>query len=396
MEDPRSKVAPFGLIREALEGISRRPSRSLVAIVGSALGIGAFVSVLGLTATANSQIAETFTDLAATELLVQHAPVGEVTSFSQARQRAIASLNGVRGVARKWDLSAFGVSRLPDEVRTSEGQNFRVTAASPSFWSLSIPSMVWGRVFDDTLSQLPVAVLGEQVAIDLGIPANQKSPLVHIGGKPFAVIGVVSSARRDEVTATSVVVPDAYSKRNLAGPGSSDALFVVVDRGAGAQVAAEIPVAVNPFIPSVVEVQFAPPPRILANSVTRNLQQLFIVLASVSVLVAAVGIVNINLFSVLERVPEIGLRRSVGALRKHVLIQFLYESAILSGLGGIVGGLFGELVVLGVSLFRDWTPTIVPWTLYLAPPAGVVIGLIAGAYPAYRASKVEPVEAFRR
>jgi macrolide transport system ATP-binding/permease protein len=111
--------------------------------------------------------------------------------------------------------------------------------------------------------------------------------------------------------------------------------------------------------------------------------------------VGAIGIANITLVSVMERIGEIGLRRAIGATRMHVAAQFLVESASLGVVGGILGASFGVIIVVAVSAWQSWTPVLDPLAPFLAPLVGGAIGLLAGAYPALRAARLEPVEAFR-
>ena len=126
-----------------------------------------------------------------------------------------------------------------------------------------------------------------------------------------------------------------------------------------------------------------------------DLNALFLLLGGVSLLVGALGIANVTLVSVLERVGEIGLRRALGARRRHIAAQFLVESAAMGLLGGIVGASLGTLLVVAVSASRDWTPVLDAWVPLAAPAAGALIGLVSGAYPSLRAAAMEPVEALR-
>jgi ABC-type antimicrobial peptide transport system permease subunit len=111
--------------------------------------------------------------------------------------------------------------------------------------------------------------------------------------------------------------------------------------------------------------------------------------------VGAIGIANITLVSVLERVGEIGLRRSLGASRRHIAEQFLLESTTLGLVGGIIGASLGTLVVISVAATRTWTPVLEPWVPLGAPLLGGVVGLLAGLYPSVRAAALQPVEALR-
>ena len=118
-------------------------------------------------------------------------------------------------------------------------------------------------------------------------------------------------------------------------------------------------------------------------------------LGGVSLLVGAIGIANVTLVSVLERVGEIGLRRSLGASKRHIAGQFLVESTGMGLTGGIIGASAGILVIVAVSASRTWTPVLDPWIPLGAPALGALIGLLSGTYPALRAASLEPVDALR-
>jgi len=122
----------------------------------------------------------------------------------------------------------------------------------------------------------------------------------------------------------------------------------------------------------------------------------FYVAIGIGLLVGVVGIANTTLVSVLERVPEIGLRRAIGARRGQIATQFLLESLVLGTIGGLLGGASGVCGVAAVALAKGWVPVIPFWICVLAPVLGSVTGVVAGAYPAARAARVEPVLALAR
>jgi macrolide transport system ATP-binding/permease protein len=129
--------------------------------------------------------------------------------------------------------------------------------------------------------------------------------------------------------------------------------------------------------------------------VKNDLNLLFLILGGVSLLVGAIGIANVTLVSVIERTGEIGLRRALGASRRHVGQQFLLESTTIGFVGGVLGASLGTLVVVIVSAYQSWTPVLDPATPFLAPVVGALTGLVSGTYPAIRATRLTPVDALR-
>ncbi len=401
-----SRLAFRDLMAEAVAGMLQRPARSALTTLGTVLGIGAFVAVLGLTATTSSQVDSRFDALTATEVTVEDvgAADGSFTgmSFPSDASDRIEALNGVTHAGVYWPVGLTDSERVrssPVGASVTE-QESQVVAATPGVLEAVRPTLRAGRLYDDYHERgaVPVAVVGSGMARRLGITTLESRPVVFIGERPFTVIGIIAEVRRKEDLLLSVVIPGRTAKEAWGEPGAEAParMLVSTELGAAAQIADEAPLALDPAHPDRFKSVPPPDPRTLRTTVGADLNQLFLLLAAVCLIIGAVGIANTTLVAVLERTGEIGLRRALGARGRHITGQFLAESAALGVLGGLVGTAAGALTVVSVAVARQWTPVVHPATLVAAPLIGLMTGLLAGAYPAWRASRVEPAEALRR
>ncbi|HEX6920672.1 MAG TPA: ABC transporter permease, partial [Actinomycetes bacterium] len=200
--------------------------------------------------------------------------------------------------------------------------------------------------------------------------------------------------QRKHALLSAVIIPEGAARTiyHLQAPQS---VVVETQVGAASLLARQVPLALRPDQPTGLRVASPEQPQQLRAGVRNDLNVLFLMLGGVSLLVGAIGIANVTLVSVMERVGEIGLRRSLGATRRHVAVQFLIESASMGVLGGVLGASLGMLVVVGVATYQSWTPVVDPVVPLLAPLIGGLTGLLAGSYPAVRAARLEPVDALR-
>ena len=191
-----------------------------------------------------------------------------------------------------------------------------------------------------------------------------------------------------------MIIPEGTARHDfgLVGPGT---VVIETQIGAAYLIADQTRAALRPDDPRVLKVEMPQEPRRVRDDVQSDVNVLFFLLGGLSLVVGAIGIANITLVSVMERTGEIGLRRAIGATRAHIAAQFLFESASMGVIGGILGASLGVMIVVAVSAYQLWTPVLDSWAPFLAPLSGGLIGLLAGAYPAMRAAHLEPVEAFR-
>jgi putative ABC transport system permease protein len=401
----RSRLDVRDLCAEAVAGIGARPARTALTVLGTVLGIGTLVTTLGISATAGNQIAGRFDAVTATEVTVDIPPParpGRPPPVEWSALTDLARLNGVTAVAGYARTAPgeepsvrAGTVRDPDRVL---GRALPVVGATASLPGAARTSVTHGRFFDGGHIERRdrVAVLGPQAAEQLGVTRVDNQPAVFVDGAPFTVIGLLGGVGRanQQELANAVIVPWTAGDDALhLGPVGT--VLVTTALGAAPLIAQQAPVALSPNDPAAVQVGAPPDPAVLRTGVADDVSGLLLVLGLVSLTVGALGIANVTLVTVMERTAEIGLRRAVGARRRHIAVQFLIEATVVGLLGGVVGASAGILTVVAISAVRDWTPVLDGRLAAGAPLAGAIVGLVAGLYPALRAAAMQPVDALR-
>jgi putative ABC transport system permease protein len=401
---------------EAVAGIVQRPGRAGLTMLGTVLGVGAFVAVLGLTATGAGQVSRQFTVLEDTTVTVEDngsadnvAPpdANPPTGFPSDADAVADHIKGVSAAGVWWPVSLPQGTSFTGSLALSAAasQTTNLLAASPGAVAAMGLSMVAGSAltsYENDTSQ-HVAMIDTTTATELGIsPARLAShPAVFVGGIAYTVVGIYSSAQRVVTDESAMLIPENTALGDFGNPqpgiGNQDeAQMVVATRiGAAQAVAKQIAAAELPTDPARLVVTSPPNPQNLQSEVSGDLAGLFLVLALISLLIGAVGIANTTLVAVLERTEEIGLRRAVGARPRHIAAQFLAESTALGTLGGLIGTCIGVGTVVIFAAFKDWTAVLNPAYTLPAPLIGSVVGFLAGAYPALRAARTSPLAALR-
>jgi macrolide transport system ATP-binding/permease protein len=400
----RSGITIRDLFSEALAGMFARPGRMMLTVLGVVIGLTALVATLGLSRTAGNRIVSQFDQVAATELFVSARPgmtgIVDPKAIPWDASERLHRLNGVvaAGTMSEVDVRDALVSSSP--VKDPLNQTaFKMTvhAASPGLFRAVRADLAAGRVPDAGHSERAdrVAVLGPEAARRLGITGLQQLPAIYVGDQLYLVVGILRDVARKPELLGSVIIPEGTARRDfgLVGPGT-----VVIETRIGAAylIADQTKTALRPDDPRILKVEVPQEPRRVRDGVQSDVNVMFLLLSGLSLVVGAIGIANITLVSVMERTGEIGLRRAMGATRRHIATQFLFESASMGVIGGILGASLGVMIVVTVSAYELWTPVLDPWAPFLAPAIGGAIGLLSGAYPAMRAAYLEPVEAFRK
>lgn len=398
----RTRLPLRDLLRESGAGLLVRPARVALTVLGTVVGVAALVATLGLSKTASNQIVGRFDAVASTDIVVSPARRGARTASSVLPFRVedhLQRLNGVVAAGSLSDVNVRGelVSSVPVNDPLGQTQfQLPVKAASPGLWRAVRAKLQTGRLPDAGHSARGdrVVVLGPNAARRLNINRVDQQPAVFLGDRLYLVIGILDSVQRQPSLLGAMVMPEGTAAREYGVPAPGLAQ-IETQVGAVELIARQAPIALNPSEAAQLKVAAPPNPRELKGAIRNDLNALFVLLGGVSLLVGAIGIANVTLVSVLERVGEIGLRRALGAARRHIAAQFLVESSAMGALGGIVGASIGTLVVVVISATRTWTPVLDPWIPLAAPLLGAVIGLVSGTYPAIRAARMEPVDALR-
>lgn len=394
------------LLIEATSDLGTRPGRLLMTLAGTILGIGALVATLGFAQTTAGQLAKQFDAFAATQVVASPATAQKADGNSV----ATASLPW-DAVERMERLAGIEQAALISEVELREGTVTAVPVNDPSAARTAPPrvfaasaglvdtlegTVLHGRLFDDGHDQRHdrVAVLGSRLADRLGITRVDSQPSIFIDGLPYAVVGVFGDVQQRTELLDSVVISTgaARSDFGLGAPGEVQARIAI---GAGPQVADQAALSLSPDEPERIDVAAPQGRSQLAGNVQADVNLIFVVLSVVVLLAGGVGIANVTMLSVMERTGEIGLRRAIGATRRQIAAQFVAESVIIGLLGGILGAAAGVFAVIGISLPQQWTPVINPLLACGGALLGALVGLVAGGFPARKATRIEPVAALR-
>jgi putative ABC transport system permease protein len=398
-----ARLRPRDLAVLASIGLATRMLRAGLSALGIAIGVAAIVAVLGLAASSSATLVKEIQALGTNLLTVTNGQTlsGTPAELPESAPGMIARLPGVTAVQYTGLVS--GVSAYKSQLIPAVDTNALSVDAS----SLGLPAQVGtslaeGQFLNAATARDPVAVLGAAAAQLLGIDRIWPGERIWLGPNPtqghwFYVAGIlrpIPASYAPEINlAVLVGFPAAENYLGLDGNPSeiyvrtvnNPAVTTVVDNLLGAQASPENPSQATVSQPSVA---------LTAQADAKGaLGTLFLGLGAVALLVAAIGVANIMVISVLERRSEIGLRRALGATRGQICAQFLAEAILLSLAGAAAGVILGAAATAAYARSHG-EPTVIPaqaWAGGLA--AALVVGALAGLLPAIRAARLSPTEA---
>jgi putative ABC transport system permease protein len=396
MMPPYSRIRPTDLLPVGTVGLRSRRLRAALSVLGVAIGIAAVVSVLGITRSSQADLVARIDRLGTNLLTVVNGRTlgGEEAELPTTAVATIGRTDGVLGVAPTSELAAVKVFRS-DRVPAYRTAGLDARAADPALLSTLDGELAAGVFLTEATARYPTVVLGHDAAQQLGVAQLDEPTRIWLGGHWFTVIGILRPFELAPEIDRSALIGFPVAAELFGYDGHPSRVYVRADTVRTAGVADLLARATNPQDPQEVTVSRPSDALSARLTVADAATSLFLGLGAVALLVGGVGIANVMIISVLERRGEIGLRRALGAARRHVAAQFVIESVLLAALGGAAGVALGAAATLATATYRGWQPQIPAVAIWAGLGAAVLIGAVAGLYPARRAARLSPTDALR-
>ena len=403
------------IVRASLGALRVNKIRSALTMLGIIIGVAAVITTISIGSGATQRIQEQIASVGSNLVLVLP---GSLTSSGLrlgAGNAATLSEDDATAIATEIPAVALSAPTVRGAGQVVYGNNNWATTiqgVTPAFLAIRDLHVVEGDPFtdDDVQAATKVALLGPTVATQLFNGADPVGQTIRIRNVPVRVVGVLEGKGQSPTGQDqddTILLPLSTAKRKVLGGRISNAASVgqIMVQANGPAAMLEAEQQMTELLRQRHHIQAGQDD----DFTVRNLEELFAAqessarvmsillgaVASVSLIVGGIGIMNIMLVSVSERTREIGLRQAVGAKTKSILTQFLVEAATLSLVGGCIGIIVGVAASLGISHWADWNTLISPLALLVAFGFSAGIGVVFGYYPAHKAAYLNPIDALR-
>ena len=403
--------------RMGLDNLRAHKLRSLLTMLGMIFGVAAVVAMLSIGAGAQQEVMAFIEQLGVRNLIVEAREAPDQQALQKIRKLS-PGLNfkdfrviqaNVDGISAATARKRFTPTKL---LPRPQGDPPMVYGISPAYAAIANLALVSGRFFDEgeTAAAAPVTVLGEAAAASIFGADDAIGRYVKVNEQWFQVIGVAGP----QLTVQSDVAGlPAQDRNNLMYVPLYSAIFrledgqtqqkdeidgIYLQLGSSDNIppsAALVRGLLNVSHRQAGDFTIVSPAELLAEQrrTQRVFEMVMVAIASISLLVGGIGIMNIMLASVMERTKEIGIRRAIGAKRRDIIRQFLIETTIISLAGGVMGVIVGVALSRAIGYLAGWSTIVTTTSIVLAFFVSVTIGLVFGLYPAARAAGLDPVRA---
>ena len=385
---PRLQLRAGDVFRDAWRSVRSRPAQTLALCLAVAIAVALTVTTLGISTSASAQVSAAFDAQLNREVSAtwDNGSDSRAASLADVPERT-AQLAGVDATAAIGDFDPVTVRGVAGgrsiQPHTYSGD---LEAAA----RLTIRKPIWRA--EGALSSNEV-LIGAQLAELLELSPLDSGPTVSIDGQVYQVAGIVEASPRFPLLRGELLLAEDTS--GFDHPKTIRAVLLTV-AGAAQQVAAQTPIAVNPYAPETVAVQAPTNATELRVTVEQGVQTTLVVFSILAIVVAIAALANAMLLAVTARRGEIGMRKALGARSSHVAWLLAGESAYVGVAGGVLGLIIGILAILVITLSQQWAPVFDLRLGPLAVIAGIVIGILGGVMAAVRAARIQPAETLRQ
>ncbi len=380
--------------------------RTALTMLGIIIGVASVVALVSVAQGATKGISDRLQSLGTNLLTVNpgfsrtsatRGQFGSATTLTLDDAYAIGGLDGVQNIAPE-----LTVSKLV--VVGDQNETVRIIGTTPGYLSVFAYQM-WTGTFINQASvdhNLRVAVIGATTADNLGLDEKSVGSTIYVGGLPFQLIGIMqpkggSTTEDDQVIVPLTTCRELFtSSTNVTAIGLSATSQDQID-GVSSEVTTLLQQRHNIAAGGTDDFSISTQAQLLGTvgSVSDVLTLLLAGIASISLLVGGIGIMNIMLVSVRERTREIGIRKAIGARGRDILAQFLVEALVLSLAGGLIGILAGAVASFAIGTYAGWGFIFNPATVVVAVGFSLIVGIVFGVWPASQAARLDPVVALR-
>ena len=393
---PPSRIHLSDLVRTATVGIRSRKMRAGLSAIGIMIGIASIVGILGLSESSKSELLARL-DRLGTNLLTVEPDGGFGRGDGNLPADAASMISRITPVEATSMVSFVeGVNVYKNDL-IPEGKTggISVQAVDSKLLNVLAGSLADGIWFDDAKSAFPTVVLGSVAAERLGVREVTGLQPLWLGEQWFIVIGILTTFELAPDLDRAALVGHSAAETYLDHENLPTRVVVRVDPRRVDQVTTVLSATANPEFPEEVVVDRPSEALEAAEAAEDTLTTLFVGLGSIALLVGGVGIANVMVISVIERRGEIGLRRALGATRRHIASQFLGEALLLALMGGVGGVIVGITATAVYANVKGWALIVPPIAIIGGLGAALLIGGVAGLYPATRAARLSPTDALR-